>query len=300
MKKRSFKAMATGLVFLTATSMSYAAGRGGGGFNSADDFTLPSQGTGIYSSEEGIMPLNGGGRGMHMSVRNDGGIGSLIVSEGTEFTLTGVVQEEEMSMRGVTLITDAGEEIFIHGIGPAQYWENLGYTAPQTEDRITVFGYSVELNKYQVYIAFSVGITDEEGNTVTIPLRDEEGNPLAGPMGDREPLDILSGVPFGDYTGMVTEASQGLRFPTVMEISGVGTFAVAMGPIFYWESLGLSKPAVGDTITVTGYTVTTDQAEIPTLNIAATVVLDDGTEVQLLNDDGTPMWIGGKGQGRPF
>ncbi len=291
--------MATGLVLLAATSMSHAAGRGGMVFNSGDDFTLPNQGAGMYSSEGGILSPNGEGRGMHMGVRDDGGIGTLIVSEGTEFTVTGVVQKEATTLRGVTLITDEGEEISIHGIGPARYWENLGYTAPQADDEITVFGYSVELNENKVYIAFSVEIIDEEGNSVIIPLRDEEGNPMAGPMGDREPLDILSGTPF-DYTGTVTEASQGFRTPTVMEISGEESFAVAMGPIFYWDSLGLSKPAVGDTITVTGYTVTTDREEMPTINIAATVVLNDGTEVQLLNDDGTPMWVGENGQGRPF
>lgn len=296
MKKGFFKIMATGLVLLAATSISQAAGGRGMGFNSGSGMA-PVDGY----SEEGKRP-----GGVHAGMGGTG-IGTLIVSEGIDFTVTGEVQDGE-TFRGVTLLTESGEEVSIHGIGPAAYWESLGYTIPQTGDSITVYGYNVDLNGNSVYIAFSVDIFDDEENIiVTVPLRDEEGTPLMvgegamGPMGGgHPPMDILSGTPF-DFSGTVTEAALGLRKPAVVTDSEDGeSLSIALGPLFYWESLGLSKPAVGDFIVVSGYTLTPESDGMPSLNIAATVTLEDGTEVQLLDDDGVPMWAGERGQGRRF
>jgi hypothetical protein len=96
--------------------------------------------------------------------------------------------------------------------------------------------------------------------------------------------DIFSGTPF-DYTGVIIDCVPGEG--VIISVDGVGeVIAYGIGPASYWEELGVARPAVGDEITVAGYTVVYDSVS---LNIA-TNILVGGVEVDLRDEDGMPLW----------
>jgi hypothetical protein len=95
--------------------------------------------------------------------------------------------------------------------------------------------------------------------------------------------DIYAGEPF-TYEGDVIEC-QGDGI--VIAVAGENITIYGIGPVRYWDSLELVKPAVGDTVTVTGYTVDYN-GELR--NIAVTINVG-GVEVPLRDaDTGTPLW----------
>jgi len=59
-----------------------------------------------------------------------------------------------------------------------------------------------------------------------------------------------------------------------------------IGPAIYWESIGVARPAVGDAITVAGYTINYN-GELR--NIAYTIIIN-GKTVPLRDADGLPVW----------
>lgn len=95
--------------------------------------------------------------------------------------------------------------------------------------------------------------------------------------------DIFSGDYFiytGDITGCVP--GEGLIVATAQETVVI----YGIGPASYWEGLDVARPAVGDTITVEGYTVVYDSVS---LNIATKILVGDD-EVSLRDEDGMPLW----------
>lgn len=99
--------------------------------------------------------------------------------------------------------------------------------------------------------------------------------------------DIYSGEPFtytGDVYGMVP--GQGWVIDTGDE--DVTIFGI--GPIRYWESLGVDRPAVGDTITVSGYAVDYNGV---VRNIATTITIGEDTVDLRDSETGAPLWRGG-------
>ncbi|MDZ7700111.1 MAG: hypothetical protein U5R49_25350 [Deltaproteobacteria bacterium] len=99
--------------------------------------------------------------------------------------------------------------------------------------------------------------------------------------------DIYSGVPFtytGDVSGMVP--GQGW----VIDIGEEDVTIFGIGPIRYWESLEVDRPAVGDTITVSGYAVDYNGV---IRNIATTILIGDATVDLRDSETGAPLWRGG-------
>jgi len=117
----------------------------------------------------------------------------------------------------------------------------------------------------------SAGITSGKGN----------GNG----EGDGPIHDFTSGEPFS-FTGEIIEMGvPGNGFVLATASDNVTIFGI--GPVRYWQSLGLEQPTVGETITVTGYTVNFNGT---LKNIAFTITVG-GIEVQLRDPEtGKPMW----------
>ncbi len=60
-----------------------------------------------------------------------------------------------------------------------------------------------------------------------------------------------------------------------------------IGPVRYWESLGVDRPGVGETVTVSGYTVNYNGIEC---NIAMNFIIDSENIVQLRDPEtGLPL-----------
>jgi hypothetical protein len=96
--------------------------------------------------------------------------------------------------------------------------------------------------------------------------------------------DILSGVPFqfeGDVTGIGQDG--GLILSTSVE----DVLLYGIGPIYYWESLGVARPEVGDTLIAIGFTVDYNGIE---KNVVTSIIID-GTTVELRDlETGKPLW----------
>jgi hypothetical protein len=102
--------------------------------------------------------------------------------------------------------------------------------------------------------------------------------------------DIFSGTPF-DYTGAVAGCVQGEGL--ILDVDNVAEDILisGVGPRSYWESIGVERPAKGDTIRVVGYTVAFEfEDEIDYVNIATEITIGDDV-VPLRDDDGYPLWV---------
>lgn len=87
------------------------------------------------------------------------------------------------------------------------------------------------------------------------------------------------------YTGDV-ESLGGGGAGLVLLVDGEEVTIYGLGPTSYWESLGVSKPQEGETITVIGY-----YHETIDKNIAEIIIFDDGSEIELRDDEtGKPLW----------
>jgi hypothetical protein len=94
---------------------------------------------------------------------------------------------------------------------------------------------------------------------------------------------IHSKTPFS-YTGTIISCLAGDGIVLAAENLNVTIYGI--GPTSYWESIGVARPAVGDAITVTGYTINYN-GELR--NIAYTIVIA-GQTVTLRDADGLPVW----------
>ncbi len=107
--------------------------------------------------------------------------------------------------------------------------------------------------------------------------------------GDRSRLQdgscaTLDKTPFV-YTGEVVTVGplgQGLE----IALPEGNEYFFSLGPDWYWETLEVDKPTVGETVTVEGYTVTLNGEE---RNLLTAITIDD-ILVPLRGDDGRPLW----------
>ena len=67
-----------------------------------------------------------------------------------------------------------------------------------------------------------------------------------------------------------------------------------IGPVRYWDSLGVDRLLVEDEIEVTGYNV--EYSEGVFRNIAVAIITAGGVEVPLRDSDGVPLWRGTGGK----
>ena len=96
--------------------------------------------------------------------------------------------------------------------------------------------------------------------------------------------DILSGEDF-TYSGVVMEILADGGFVITTDNGNVTIYGI--GPIKFWESISITRPAVGDLVTVFGYTVDYDGVD---RNIAFTIEVGEDT-VQLRDfETGLPLW----------
>lgn len=111
-----------------------------------------------------------------------------------------------------------------------------------------------------------------------------------GPGDGTSPIhNILSGDPF-DITGDVVSLVPGQGLVIATATGNVTIYGV--GPVWYWESLGVDRPAVGETIRVQGYIVYYDDLQ---RYIAMTITVGgEVEEVVELRDSltGLPLWRG--------
>lgn len=108
--------------------------------------------------------------------------------------------------------------------------------------------------------------------------------------------DLLSGDPVS-IIGTVSdigEFGEGLTIDAGTEMVSV----YGIGPLFYWEELGIDRPTVGDTITVNGAVVTFSDGSTKTVAISIAI----GDQLVQLRDPetGLPLWRRNpaNGQGR--
>ena len=99
--------------------------------------------------------------------------------------------------------------------------------------------------------------------------------------------DIFAGTPF-TYEGDVISFVPGQGMELATADGNVTIYGI--GPVRYWEYVGVARPGVGETISVSGYAV--DYNDV-LRNIAVTVTI--GEDIVELRDSetGVPLWRGG-------
>ncbi len=256
-------------------------------------FTLP------LLAQRGGGRGNGNGNGPGRGGGNGGGTCPLL--EGTPFTFDGTVSSVGTGRSGM-VVTTAGGELTVTGLGPFHYWESQGVERPVVGDTAGGKGYTVDYNGTVRNV-----LTEVTVHGATVALRDEDGKTLwkgrrrgrgpgrgNGPRGNYN--NILAGTPF-NFQGEVITAyvpgsgiqGRGLEISTAngnVKLHG-------MGPVFYWEDLGVQRPVVGDNLTANGYAVDFSGNNV---NVLMSVTLANGTTVQLRDaETGAPLWRGTRG-----
>jgi hypothetical protein len=107
----------------------------------------------------------------------------------------------------------------------------------------------------------------------------------AGPF-----LNVTGATPF-TVSGTVVSCLPGDGLELVVG-EDENIFIFGIGPTWFWEAMEMEidRPAVGDVIQVTGFAVDYSGT---LRNIAVTIVIDDN-EVLLRDDQGYPLWRGGR------
>ncbi len=109
--------------------------------------------------------------------------------------------------------------------------------------------------------------------------------PIVNIFSDGVPVTISGVIAESSYDGTGVQIDTGTE---VITVYGLGSYR-------YWDSLGVERPSVGDTVTVNGYEVTFSDG---TVKIIAADVTVDGQTIELRDPEtGTPLWRGGFGQG---
>lgn len=239
---------------------------------------------------------NGSGNGNGNGYGNGNGPIHNII-EGTPFTYSGTVVSIGPMGNGMVVATNQGN-VEVQGLGPQRYWDYLELDKPDLGEEVIVYGYAVDFNGDIMNI-----LTKVEFNGVTVELRDSEtgaplwrgngkqnGNVGYGPYGSGLRYDILNGTPFtfaGDVIGVGTSNYSARGNGITIATDTANITVNGLGPQRYWDSLGAARPAVGDYVEVTGYTVDYNGNIV---NILMTVTID-GQTIQL-RDPGTglPLW----------
>ncbi len=244
-------------------------------------------GIGMNGPEE-VAPVDRPGQGQgHGSGQGSyhGPDQGVNLSDGIPFDYAEVVVASD-SEHSLEIVTGDGT-ITIHGIGPQIYWDSLTVERPVAGDTVSITGFSVDFNETSHAIAVTVTVDGQ-----TIELRDSEGKPVwrgnGQAFGPHSDFNLLEGDYF-EFTGLVESTATGRGMKITLLVGDEIITITGIGSLRYWDDLGITRPSVGENITVTGYTVYRD--DLP-LNYAATVIFDDGTTVVLLDEDGKPLWFG--------
>jgi hypothetical protein len=102
-------------------------------------------------------------------------------------------------------------------------------------------------------------------------------------------FNIASATAF-EATGTVASILPGSGLE--LDLDGTTIYIFGIGPNWFWEKEAIDRPAVGETITVSGYLVNYD----PTTRYIATSITfaDDGTVITLRDVEGYPLWRFGR------
>lgn len=104
--------------------------------------------------------------------------------------------------------------------------------------------------------------------------------------------DILSGVPF-TFEGEVIGCTQGGGL--TLETADGEVLLYGIGPVYFWEKLGVGYPAIGDVLTAIGYTVNYNGID---RNVVMSIIID-GTTVELRDQEtGKPLWRSSEKKGK--
>lgn len=104
--------------------------------------------------------------------------------------------------------------------------------------------------------------------------------------------DICAGIEF-EYTGGVVSILRGQGMVLATDEGNITIYGI--GPVRYWESQGVERPAVAETIKVDGYTVDYNGVD---RNIAVSIVVGDD-EVDLRDPDTcAPLWRQQRSRGK--
>jgi hypothetical protein len=244
---------------------------------------------------------NGNGNGYGYGNGN-GPIHNIL--EGTPFTYSGTVVSIDSRGSGMVIATSDGN-ITVYGLGPQYYWDNLETDRPDIGEQVVVNGYTVDYNGTPRNI-----LTTIEIDGVTVQLRDSEtglplwsgnnnGHKYGSSNGNRNQFryDILNGIPFtfaGDVVSIEVSGCGGFSFgygsggDGMVIATAEGNVTVdGLGPQFYWDSLGIARPTVGDYVEVTGYTVEYNGS---TVNILMTVTINGQTVPLRDPETALPLW----------
>lgn len=122
------------------------------------------------------------------------------------------------------------------------------------------------------------------------------GNGQCQSIRSRIRLQLLSTAEPVTITGLVVEApyaGSGLVVDTESD-DGLMTTVYGIGPQWYWDLLGYSKPEVGEVVIIDALQITLSDG---TVRIIATTITIPGVEegdedivVQLRDEDGRPLW----------
>ena len=104
---------------------------------------------------------------------------------------------------------------------------------------------------------------------------------------------VCTGTPV-TFSGEVSDISYAGSGMEVTQDDGSVVVVYGIGPYRYWDALGIDRPAVGDTVTVSGMEVDFNG----TLRMVALSITRDGLTAQLREEcvgttGGQPLWRGG-------
>ena len=111
----------------------------------------------------------------------------------------------------------------------------------------------------------------------------------------------------GDGTGLVTNIFDGIAVEITGTVAAIGLLGqgcqidtgtevvtvYGLGPIRFWNGLGMDRPTVGEAVTIEGYEITFSDGS--TKIIAFSVTVGDETVVLRDAETGTPLWRGNVG-----
>jgi hypothetical protein len=124
------------------------------------------------------------------------------------------------------------------------------------------------------------------GPSPETPLRARNGAlEGAGPF-----LNITGAEPFVK-TGPVVSCLPGSGLE--LQIGDESIYIFGIGPTWFWEAMGIERPAVGDVIGVEGFTVDYSGTS---RNIATSITyeVESSVKIELRDDQGYPLWRDGQ------
>jgi len=148
------------------------------------------------------------------------------------------------------------------------------------------------------------GICDNYNNGGCPGYRDQDGDGICDNRrsggrnfpgyGDRESkrgipfINILDGEPF-TYHGEVISVGYFGAGTVIKTESDEQITLYGLGPLWFWESQGISRPEVGDVLEVSGYTVEYNEVQ---RNVVTSITIN-GETIELRDPEtGAPLWRG--------